>query len=494
MTQEATHTRSIGHRAIRGAAVVTTGQGVRVALQLIATVTLSRLLSPTDFGLFAVVMSVVALGELLRDFGLTTASSRATALTRRVASTLFYLNSALGLVLALAAFFLAPLVAGIFGQPELELLLQLLSITFFLNGLSAQLRAEINRRLRFIRLTIVDTVPVALGLAVGISWALADASPIALAAQQIATALVGLILATALAGWLPGRAARLPEVRSLLTFGANLFGTQLLAYGAKNVDNFALAAAWGPQILGVYSRAYQLLMMPINQLSAPLTRVTVPLMTRAHESHGSVQHHLIRAQTVSVLTLVGGYCFLLGAASYLVPVIFGPGWTAMVPVFQLLAMGGVFRSLNQVLFWGFLATDRTGSQLRLYTLTQPIVIAAILLGLPWGAVGVAAGHTVGYAVAWMVGVLWYAGTLRAAGTLGLHAAWTSALIGVVGFAAATVWRFVDVSDLARLMLGIVSYALLLVVVTLSVRSFRTVALSVIHALAPRVQSKRQATP
>ena len=65
MTQEATHTRSIGHRAIRGAAVVTTGQGVRVALQLIATVTLSRLLSPTDFGLFAVVMSVVALGELV---------------------------------------------------------------------------------------------------------------------------------------------------------------------------------------------------------------------------------------------------------------------------------------------------------------------------------------------------------------------------------------------------------------------------------------------
>lgn len=490
MTQQATHGH--GHRAIRGAAVVTTGQGVRVLLQLLATVTLSRLLSPTDFGLFAVVMSIVALGELLRDFGLTTASSRAAALTPRVVSTLFYLNSALGLALGLLAFLLAPVVAGVFGQPELEALLRLLSLTFFLNGVSAQFRAEINRHLRFTRLTVVDTVPVALGLATGIIWAVIDPSPLALAAQQIATAFAGLILAAALAGWLPGRAAPLRETRSLLTFGANLFGTQLLAYGAKNVDNFALASAWGPQVLGVYSRAYQLLMMPINQLSAPLTRVTVPLMSRAHESQGTIHHHLMRAQTVSVLTLVGGYCFLLGAAPYLVPVVFGPGWSAMIPVFQFLAIGGVFRSLNQVLFWGFLATDRTGSQLRLYTLTQPIVIAAILLGLPWGAVGVAAGHTAGYAIAWLIGVIWYSGTLRAAGRLGAHAAWSSALVGLVGFAAAVAWRFVDVPDLARLVLGAASYAVLLAALALAIPPFRTVARGVLHALLPRLRSRRTA--
>jgi PST family polysaccharide transporter len=461
-----------------------------VLLQLLATVTLSRLLSPTDFGLFALVMSIVALGELLRDFGLTTASSRVSNLTPRVTSTLFYLNSVLGLTLGLAAFLLAPVIADMFGQPELDLLVRLLSVTFFVNGVSAQFRAEINRQLRFARLTIVDTVPVAIGLAVGIGWAVMSPGPVALAAQQITTACAGLTLAAILAGWWPGRPAPLREVRSLLSFGANLFGTQLLAYGAKNIDNFALASTWGPQVLGVYSRAYQLLMMPINQLSAPLTRVTVPLMSRAHEEHGRIDHHLLRAQTLSVLTLVGGYCFLLGAATYLVPVIFGPGWSAMVPVFQLLAIGGVFRALNQVLFWGFLASDRTGSQLGLYTLTQPLIILAILAGLPWGAAGVAAGHSAGYGIAWIIGIFWYSRRPRAAGVIGLHALWTSALVGAVTCLTALVWSYVDLSDFARLLCAVISYGIALAILLLAIRPFRVVALSVLRALAPRVGPRR----
>ena len=72
-------TGGLGGRAVRGASITMVGQFVRVVLLLGSTAVLSRLISPEDFGLVTIVMSVVALGELLRDFGLSTVASSYTA-------------------------------------------------------------------------------------------------------------------------------------------------------------------------------------------------------------------------------------------------------------------------------------------------------------------------------------------------------------------------------------------------------------------------------
>ncbi|MDF2916473.1 MAG: putative polysaccharide biosynthesis protein [Microbacterium sp.] len=468
--------RSLGRAATRGAATVLAGQLVRLLVQLASTAVLSRLLSPDDFGLFAVVLSVVALGELLRDFGLTTAASRATNLTRGSATTLLIINSALGLALMVAAFFSAPLIAAVFGQPSLLPLVQLLSVTLFVNGLAAQFRAEINRRLAFGRLALVDAVPALLGLAAAIAWALASPTAFALAAQQLAVAVCGLILAVALAGWMPGRPAPLREVRPFLTFGLNLFSTQLLAYGAKNVDNYLLAAFWGPSVLGIYSRAFQLLMLPLNQLTAPLTRVSVPLLTRAHESGRAIFPLLIRAQTLSLLILGSLYAYTIGAAPYLVPTVFGPGWGDMVPVFQLLAAGGIFKVLNQVLFWGFLAVGRTASQLGLYAVTQPLIVVAIVCGVPFGAEGVALGHSIGYFISWMIGVVWFSSRVHDGARLFANAAWVVAVVAPAAAGVGVLWQMIEMPHAFVSVLSVLSFALAMLMLVAAVPRFRQIAL------------------
>jgi PST family polysaccharide transporter len=76
------------------------------------------------------------------------------------------------------------------------------------------------------------------------------------------------------------------------------------------------------------------------------------------------------------------------------------------PIFAVLALGGIFRAVAQIAYWIFLARGRTGAQLKQDLVLRPIMIAMILGGLPWGPVGVAAGHSVAYFGYWIATLLY----------------------------------------------------------------------------------------
>lgn len=399
-------TGGLGGRAVRGASITMVGQFVRVVLLLGSTAVLSRLISPEDFGLVTIVMSVVALGELLRDFGLSTAAARSTTITNRQKTNLFWINTSLGIVLAGAAVLAAQPLAAFFGQPALREVLIALSSVFVLSGAAAQLRAEVNRRLNFIALTICDTAPVFLGIVSAVVFAFyVDGNYWALVVQQIVVAASGLLFVGFFAHWMPGLPNR-ASVREYTSFGVGLFGTQLVSYFTKNSDNVALGYFWGPAVTGVYGRAYQILMLPMNQLLAPLTRVAVPILSRVVDQHDRFVSYVISAQKTSALVLAITYGLLIGLADPAVNLVFGSQWTAMIPVFQALALGGIFRGMNQLTFWVYLAQGRTSEQFRFYLWSQPLIVVAMMCGLPWGALGVAIGHSIGYAINWVVSIFW----------------------------------------------------------------------------------------
>lgn len=403
----AIETEDLGGKAIRGASATLIGQGVRVFILLASTVVLARLLTPSDFGLFAIVISFIAFGELCRDFGLSSAASRAVEISSGQKSNLLWINFGLGACLCFVTYILAAPIAYLFDQSAIENVLKALSITFILSGFATQFRAEINRKLKFRQLAFMDTVPAVVGLlgALAYAWAVAPTYWV-LVVQQVATTLTATILAVVLSGWWPGMPSRHSSIRYFLKYGLGVMGTQGIAYFTKNADNLALGYFSGPAALGIYSRAYQLLMMPLNQIAAPLTRVAVPVLTRVTGDAGRFERYLQSGQLVGGMGLGLLYAVGLGFANALVPLIFGPGWEAMIPVFQILAVGGIFRGLNQITFWAFLAKGETAAQFRLYAVCQPMIVILMLSGLPWGPIGVAAGHSIGYMIFWMISVWW----------------------------------------------------------------------------------------
>ncbi len=171
----ATVERSLGASASRGASVTILGQVIRVVVQLAGIMVLARLLTPTDYGLLAMVTAIIGVGELVRDFGLSSAAIQARTLSRGQKSNLFWINTSIGLSLTLITIAASWLVAGFYGDdPPPADHGRALGDVPPQRPLDAVPRRSV-ALLRFGRLVVVDTTAQVIALAVGLGLAFAGA-------------------------------------------------------------------------------------------------------------------------------------------------------------------------------------------------------------------------------------------------------------------------------------------------------------------------------
>lgn len=434
------------------------GQGLRVLVLAVSTIVLARLIDPESFGLVAMTLAFVGLAQIFRDLGLSVAALRTPNLTRGQQSNLFWINAALGLVLTVAVFFLSWPIAAFYGDDRLVTIVQALSITYVLGGCAVQFRVAINRSLRWVALALTDLMPQVAGFIVAAIIAVYGHGIAALVAQQIVAAVVTLLMSISLARWWPGLPGRRRGTKSIVKFGTSFAATQVLGYFTRNVDSMAIGSVWGANSLGFYDRAYQLAVVPLTQLNAPLSQVAIPVLSRVIDHKDRFAAAIRESQLISVY-VTSSVLFLIAALGTPVVVVFlGPEWEPSGVLLSVLAISGVFRSLTQISFWIFASQGKARSQLYMQLVGQPIVVVCLLLGLPWGALGVAMGGVVGYVAFWVLGVSWAA---RVSGlvarTLLLDALATILIVGApAGVAAWLVAVFVPVSPLMTIVLGLVA--------------------------------------
>jgi O-antigen/teichoic acid export membrane protein len=399
-------TSGLGRAAARGAGVTLVAQVLRILLQLLSVVVLARLLAPRDYGLLAVGLLVVGVGEVVRDLGLSTAAIRAPSLSTAQRDGLFWLNTAAGAVLALLAFAGAGLLAAGFGQPELADVVRVLALTFLLNGLAAQYRAGLTRDLRFGSLAASDLGTQLLAVAVAIGAAAAGAGYWALVAQQLTVGVATLVSAVVFARWVPGRPRRGAGLRPFLRFGGGLTGTQVVYYVGNNLDSLALGLFAGPVALGVYNRGFQLLMTPLNQLRSPATTVAVPVLSRLHDDLERAGDYLRRSQLALGYSLVACMALGAGVAGPLVDVMLGDRWSQVAPVVALLAVAGSAQTLSYVGYWVYLSRGLSAELLRYTAVAVLLNAACIGVGVGFGVVGVAAGYATAALLEWPLSLWW----------------------------------------------------------------------------------------
>jgi PST family polysaccharide transporter len=476
--------RSLGSSAAHGAVVTLTGQVARVGIQLGGIVVLARLLTPSDYGLLTMVLAIVGVGEVFRDFGLSTAAIQAKTLSRAQRTNLFWINTFIGLALSAAVLAASHPIALLFDEPRLEPIAAVLSSTFLLNGIATQYKADLTRQLRFSRLAVIEVVAVSTGLVTGIAFALLDYSYWALVAQQVATPAAMLLLVVTATRWLPGWVDRDVPMRSFLQFGANLLAVQLLTYISRNTDSVIIGARFGPAQLGIYDRAFQLLVLPLNQINAPASRVALPVLSRLQGDTQRFGMFLLRGQSVLVHLMTALFALAAAQAAPGIRLILGEQWSGSVIVFQVLALGGVMQALSYATYWVFLSHGLASSNLRFALLTRPFVVVALLVGSTWGIVGVAAGYSLSLLVTWPLGI-WWVSRITDVPALRMFFNGARALLGY-GFAGvcsflSTAW-LADVSTLVELAVGVAAFAAAFLVLVLVWPRFR---LDVQHILRIR---------
>lgn len=381
--------QDIKQRVLRGGLAKIGAQATTFTIRIASMVVMARLLDPAEFGLVAMVGAVTGVFNVLRDAGLSRATIQRESVTDEQLSTLFWMNVALGLALTVAFAALAPAMVAFYREPRLFWITAALGLGFFLNGVGVQHSALIQRHMRFTAGAAIDIAALVASTAVGILMAWRGLGYWALVGSSLVNPTVSSVGAWLVAGWIPGRPRRGVGILSMVRFGGTVTVNSLLVYVAYNLDKVLLGRFAGADALGIYGRGYQLVSIPIDNLNGAVGGVAFSALSRVQGDPARFRNYFLKGYTL-VLTLT--LPITIGCAVFagdIVLVALGAKWLRVVPLLQLLAPTILVFALINPMSWLMLAHDMAGRSLRIAMVIAPLVILAYVLGLPYGATGVA---------------------------------------------------------------------------------------------------------
>ncbi len=228
------------------------------------------------------VTAVTNFVNLFNHLGLSMATVQRAEITHAQVSALFWVNLGLSVVLAGITTVLAPVLAWFYGEPRLVGITLALAAAFVFGGLTVQHQALLRRRMEFRALAIINIVAAMTMAVVGISAALCGMGYWSLVCMYIALPAAQAVGVWVACRWRPGGFAWHTGVGSMLAFGGHVTGYNLVNYFSRNLDNVLIGWRWGAAPLGLYSRAYTLLLLPIKQVSPPIAAIAIPAMSRLY--------------------------------------------------------------------------------------------------------------------------------------------------------------------------------------------------------------------
>lgn len=371
-------------RSVRGGVLTLAAQGAQFVLQSISTVVLARLLTPVDFGLVAMVTAVTAIAAGFADLGLTEATIQRKEISHDQVSTLFWINVAIGLLLTLLTAAMAPVLAWFYREPRLTGITLVVSLTFLLGGLRGQHSALLKRQMRFSSLAVRDVTSSAIAIPVAIIMARHGAGYWALVALPLTLNLTQMVISWLMVNWRPGLPRRDAEVRSLVSFGGNVATSYVIFNWICSADNVLIGWYWGAGPLGLYSRAYNLLMLPLNQINGPAANVAIPAFSRIQGDPDLFARYYLRIVNLILWIIAPLFGFLFVAAKPVIVLILGDKWREAAPVFQILAISALGQVLLQSTLWLFVSRGQSARLLKLLLIISPIIVGSFVIGLPFG--------------------------------------------------------------------------------------------------------------
>jgi PST family polysaccharide transporter len=379
--------------ALRGGLAKAVAQGTNFVLRLACLITLARILEPTDFGLVGMVTAITGALGLFKEFGLSVATVQRDKVTEEQISALFWVNLAVGLILALTSVVIAPFVAAFYDDQRLSLIMTALGLGFVFNAAGVQHAAILQRQIRFTTLAVIDVASLLISSTVSIVLAVAGFGYWALVAWSVTLPLVATTLAWQQSGWRPGAPRRRSAVGSLLRFGGVQTVNSVVIYAAYNLDKILVGRYWGAEALGIYGRAYQLVTIPTEQINATFGSIAIPVLSRLQNDPQRLKSYFLKSYTLVLALTIPVTVACLLFAEELISILLGPKWADAVPVFRRLAPAIFALALISPTGWFLVSVGMVGRSLKLAMALAPIAITGYAIGLQYGPTGVALGFS-----------------------------------------------------------------------------------------------------
>lgn len=430
-------------QAVRSAGVTVLSQGVVFAAQMVATMVLARILVPADFGVVTMVTTFSLLIMSFGQNGYTEAVIQRDEINHSLASNLFWINVGVGVVLTIVFAAAGSLLSKFYNDPRVTAVAAGMSLTIFFNSIAVVHLALLKRALRFSATSANEIVASVLSVALSLVLAWRGWAYWALVAAAVSRLIFQAVGAWLLCRWIPGWPRKTEGTSSIVKFALHVYGRFSFNYFTRNTDNILVGWRFGPSSLGFYKKAYDLFLLPANQLLAPVSDVVLSTLSRLEK--GSAEYKRYFMNGLSILAFVGmaAGALLTLEGKDLIRVILGAKWDSAGQIFTFFGPGIGIMMIYTTSGLVHLSIGRPDRWLRWVIFEFAVTVALFILGLHWGPVGVAAAWTTSF---WILTIpaFWYAGRPIHLGVLPVvSAVWRYVAASLcAGFATAGIIRTV----------------------------------------------------
>lgn len=385
----------VGARVGRGALWGLLNTSVLRVASLASGIALARILSPDDYGVYAIALVALTLLQAFNELGVSLALVQWSGDVRRIAPTVMTVAVSASVLLYLVTWVGAPAFCAAMGSPDAVPVLRLLCLAVVVDGVATVPVGVLNRFFLQGRRFVGDTVSFVASTSVTITLAVAGAGALSFAWGSVVGALLATVVFTALSpvrvlpGWDRSVAPR------LLRFGLPLAGSSLLVLSVSNVDNLVVGALTTQTALGLYLMAFNQSSWPLNVFAEAARRVALAGFSRLADDTEALTRAFARGLAVLMAVTVPVCVLLAGYAAPMLRFVYGAQWAPAAPALVLLALVGLLRVALFVVYDLFVALDRARRLVALQAVWLVALLPALVIGTRLDGIrGAAAAHLV----------------------------------------------------------------------------------------------------
>ena len=385
-------TADLGTRAVRGVAWLGGGQLLRQGIGFITTITLTRLLAPEDFGLFAMTYVAVEFAQLVTNFGFGAAIVQRQVSSPAVLNTCFWLNIMLAAVVAAVMLAGAPALAGYFGRHELSGLMLPLSLNVAISAAMVVPQSLLTMRMQFRQIIMAQTIGSVIAAVVVVTAAAQGLGYWSLALQPMVGSAVTCLAMMVYGRWWPGREMAWREVRGLMDFSGFVLLGSVVSFLARSMPTFVIGRVLGSSALALYGLASGITGTIIYQVSSVIVRVLFPMLSSIKDDPPRLRAAWSRATagiSAVAMPLMAG---VAATASDFVFVVLGAQWADAAGPLRYLCVAMAFQSVLTTSGTVLLSLGRARTNFVLSLVGGLGYGLALWLGVQHGLEGAAFGY------------------------------------------------------------------------------------------------------
>jgi len=385
---------SLKHKVLSGTKWIAITNIFKQILQIVSLMVFARLLSPDDFGMFAILMIFVGFLDMFMDMGTSAALIHTEKPSDKLLSSIFYLNVFVGLLLCNVLIFVSAPLSVFFENSRLEELLQIISINFIIASFGVVQKALFEKQLDFKRVTLIESFSVFIGIVAGIGSAIYGLGVYSLIIQTLLSNIVRIVLMWFISTWRPLFYFSLNEIKNIWGYTSNLFSFNLINYFARNADNFLIGKFLGSSALGAYSLAYRIMLYPLQNITRILIRILFPAFSKIKDDNEKFQKAYLRVIFFIALVSFPLMAGMIATSTIFVDVFLGDKWKNIALLIIILAPVGMIQSIVSTVGSIYMAKGNTKKLFQVGNASTFVTVTFFAIGIPFGVEGVAISYLI----------------------------------------------------------------------------------------------------